>query len=135
MTAQATMARKTTQPLTPVEENTGPLDDHVIEKLSDVFKMLADPSRLKILLTLAHDGEMHVKALCDLVKQSQPAVSHHLTLMKAMGLVARRRDGKHNFYRVESITINRLLEQFRPASKEHEHPVHFDELLLFLKRN
>jgi len=130
------MTRKTRPPLGPNgSEDDGSLDDAVIEKLSDVFKMLADPSRLKILLTLAHDGEMHVKALCDLVKQSQPAVSHHLTLMKAMGLVARRRDGKHNFYRVESATINRLLDQMHSDPDHNGRPVHFAELLSFLRRD
>jgi ArsR family transcriptional regulator len=80
--------------------------------LSRVFKQLADESRLKILLALANDGEMHVSALCRILGQTQPAVSHHLTLLRMTGLVGYRRQGKHNFYRVESSLLCDLLEQF-----------------------
>src|SRR6202022_2931812 len=73
-----------------------------INGLAQVFKLLADESRLKILLALAQDGELHVTALCDLLHQTQPAVSHHLTLLRMAGLVGYRRDGKHNYYRIES---------------------------------
>jgi ArsR family transcriptional regulator len=88
------------------------VSEGTIKSLSEVFKLLADCSRLKILLALARDGEMHVSALCDLLGQSQPAVSHHLTLMRMSGLVGYRRDGKHNFYHVDSGLVRDLLEQF-----------------------
>ena len=88
------------------------VSDGTIQSLSEIFKLLADRSRLKILLALAQDGEMHVSALCDLLGQSQPAVSHHLTLMRMSGLVGYRRDGKHNFYHVDSGLVRDLLEQF-----------------------
>src|SRR5581483_366486 len=80
--------------------------------LTQIFKLLADESRLKILLALAEEGEMHVSALCDMLDQTQPAVSHHLTLLRMTGLVGFRRDGKHNFYRIESGLVRDLLEQF-----------------------
>jgi ArsR family transcriptional regulator len=88
------------------------VSDGTIQSLSEVFKLLADRSRLKILLALAQDGEMHVSALCELLGQSQPAVSHHLTLMRMSGLVGYRRDGKHNYYHVDSGLVRDLLEQF-----------------------
>jgi ArsR family transcriptional regulator len=88
------------------------VSDVTIKSLSEVFKLLADRSRLKILLALARDGEMHVSALCDMLGQSQPAVSHHLTLMRMSGLVGYRRDGKHNYYHVDSGLVRDLLEQF-----------------------
>src|SRR6516225_5816754 len=80
--------------------------------LTRVFKQLADESRLKILLALAQEGEMHVSALCQLLNQTQPAVSHHLTLLRMTGLVGFRRDGKHNYYHVESAFLGDLLEEF-----------------------
>jgi len=80
--------------------------------LTRVFKQLADESRLKILLALANEGEMHVSALCRILGQTQPAVSHHLTLLRMTGLVGYRRQGKHNYYRVESGLLCDLLEQF-----------------------
>ena len=80
--------------------------------LTRIFKQLADESRLKILLALANEGEMHVSALCRILGQTQPAVSHHLTLLRMTGLVGYRRQGKHNYYRVESGLLCDLLEQF-----------------------
>src|SRR5437879_3992398 len=53
---------------------------------------------VKIMLLLAH-GERNVSELCDdLGSQSQPAVSHHLALLRHGKLVEPRRDGKHNYY-------------------------------------
>src|SRR5207248_2667079 len=89
------------------------VSDETIYELSEVFGLLADKSRLKILLTLAREGEKHVTALCELLgNASQPAVSHHLTLLRKSGLVASRRDGKHNYYRLTSSRVRDLLEQF-----------------------
>src|SRR5947209_2069128 len=96
-TARARPAKGAPPAASPVK-----VSDVTIRSLSDVFKMLADRSRLTIVLALAQDGELHVSALCDLLGQSQPAVSHHLTLMRMAGLVGYRRDGKHNFYHLAS---------------------------------
>ena len=88
------------------------VDPRVLGGLTRVFKQLADESRLKILLALAQEGEMHVSALCSLLHQTQPAVSHHLTLLRMTGLVGFRRQGKHNFYHVESSFLCDLFERF-----------------------
>jgi DNA-binding transcriptional ArsR family regulator len=44
------------------------------------------------------ERERHVGSLCDDLAQSQPAVSHHLALLRHGGLIAPRRQGKNNFY-------------------------------------
>jgi len=88
------------------------ISEGTLTDMAEVFGLLADENRLKILLALSHEGEMHVSALCDLLEQSQPAVSHHLTLLRAQHMVRYRRDGKHNFYRVDSDRVRVLLEQF-----------------------
>jgi ArsR family transcriptional regulator len=87
------------------------VSDSTIHRLVDVFGLLADRSRLKILLALAQGGELHVSALREILGQSQPAVSHHLSLMRRTGLVGCRRDGKHNYYRLESGLLRDLFEQ------------------------
>ena len=110
------------------------VSDITIQSLSEVFKLLADRSRLKILLALAQDGEMHVSALCDLLGQSQPAVSHHLTLMRMSGLVGYRRDGKHNYYHVDSGLVRDLLEQFFADSGSGSQLQFEDFSLAFKKR-
>jgi len=74
-------------------------------------RMLSDGRRLKILLELARGGEMNVTALCRLLGQSQPAVSHHLALLKAAGLITLRREGKHNYYSVCRRYFEPLWEQ------------------------
>jgi ArsR family transcriptional regulator len=105
-----------------------------INGLAQVFKLLADESRLRILLALAQDGELHVSALCDMLGQTQPAVSHHLTLLRMSGLVGYRRDGKHNFYRVESGLVGNLLEQYFSDSGNGHKQLQFDEFSLAYKR-
>jgi ArsR family transcriptional regulator len=105
-----------------------------INGLAQVFKLLADESRLKILLALAQDGELHVTALCDLLHQTQPAVSHHLTLLRMAGLVGYRRDGKHNFYRIESGLVCELLEQFFADAGNGHKQLQFDDFSLAYKR-
>jgi DNA-binding transcriptional ArsR family regulator len=66
-------------------------------RASILLKHVSDPTRLQVILILA-DGERHVGALCDQLNQSQPAVSHHLALLRHGGIIAPRRQGKNNFY-------------------------------------
>ena len=73
---------------------------HVTRELVRWFKLLADKTRLRILMFLAERNELNVRALCDLLELSQPAVSHHLALLRGDGLIECRRDGKHNYYRI-----------------------------------
>lgn len=66
-------------------------------RASILLKHVSDPTRLQVILILA-EGEKHVGALCDQLSQSQPAVSHHLALLRHGGIIAPRRQGKNNFY-------------------------------------
>ena len=78
------------------------LPDGSLESLVASLKLLADETRLRILCTLLAERELHVAALCDRLGHSQPAISHHLAILKSHGLIACRRSGKHNFYSVRS---------------------------------
>jgi ArsR family transcriptional regulator len=102
--------------------------------LSRVFKQLGDESRLKILMALSQEGELHVSALCELLSQTQPAVSHHLTLLRMSGLVGYRRQGKNNFYRIESGLLCDLLDQFFSDAGNSHQLVQFKDFSLFYKR-
>lgn len=62
-----------------------------------LLKQVSDPTRLRVLLMLA-DSERHVGAICEVLTQSQPAVSHHISLLRHGGLIEQRRVGKNNFY-------------------------------------
>jgi DNA-binding transcriptional ArsR family regulator len=110
------------------------VSDHILLRLKDVFKMLADEHRLKIVLALAQEGELNVTTLCNLVRQSQPAVSHHLTLMRMVGLVGFRRDGKHNFYYLAATFVRDLLEDFFADAGNAQKVLHFEQFALTYKR-
>lgn len=81
--------------------------DHDVQ----VFKLLADETRLKILMYLMREGELHVSALCDRLGQSQPAVSHHLALLRQAGMIEPRRDGKHNFYSIQKDHFHQIMAE------------------------
>lgn len=68
-----------------------------IDQLRTLFGLLADKTRLSILLALAR-GEKNVTGLCRELKLSQPSVSHHLGLLRMSNLVANRRFGKQVYY-------------------------------------
>jgi len=106
------------------------IDEQLEKDLVQVFKLLADETRLRILMYLLSDKELHVTALCDRLKQSQPAVSHHLALMRVAGLIEARRDGKHNFYSIRSIHFYRLLSEFFSAMKDDGQEIRFDDFVL-----
>ena len=76
------------------------LQESLTKDLVRFFKLLSDETRLRILFCLYQTEELHVRALCELLKLSQPAVSHHLGMLRNAGIVEPRRDGKHNFYRI-----------------------------------
>jgi len=62
-----------------------------------LLRLIADPTRLRILSMLS-ENEMNVGAICGVLGQNQPAISHHLALLRVGGLVEARREGKNNFY-------------------------------------
>ena len=62
-----------------------------------LLKQVSDPTRLQV-ISLLSEGERHVGGLCSQFNLSQPAVSHHLALLRLGGIVDRRRQGKNNFY-------------------------------------
>jgi DNA-binding transcriptional ArsR family regulator len=68
-----------------------------MQRASTLLKHLSDATRLHIILMLSQ-GERHVGALCEELTQSQPAVSHHLALLRHGGIIIPRREGKNNIY-------------------------------------
>ena len=73
-------------------------DAHVIEAVAEAMKQLGDPSRLRIFWFLCHTQEC-VLDIAAAVEMSSPAVSHHLRLLKAAGLIVSHRSGKEMFYK------------------------------------
>ncbi|MFG0334439.1 MAG: ArsR/SmtB family transcription factor [Maioricimonas sp. JB049] len=108
------------------------LSDQLEKDLVQVFKLLSDETRLKILLYLVREGELHVSALCERLGQSQPAVSHHLALLRVAGIIEPRRDGKHNFYSVRKDRFHEIIgELFQSMMAEGGQPtVRFDDFVI-----
>lgn len=76
--------------------------------VSDVFKQLGDPTRLRIFWVLCHCEEC-VQNIAAMMNMSSPAISHHLRPLKASGLIVSRRDGKEVYYRAADSQQTRLL--------------------------
>jgi ArsR family transcriptional regulator, arsenate/arsenite/antimonite-responsive transcriptional repressor len=107
------------------------LSDEFEKELVQVFKLLSDETRLRILVYLTRERELHVTALCDRLGQSQPAVSHHLALLRVAGLIKARRDGKHNFYSVRHARFRRLMEQLvQSIGDTGKGQIRFDEFVV-----
>jgi len=83
---------------TPAAPNPTTLGEETAKDLVQLFKLLADETRLRVLYYLMQQDELNVRTLCKLLRQSQPAVSHHLALLRVAGIIECRRDGKHNYY-------------------------------------
>ena len=100
MATKTSTAAKTAAPKAPTKSKAVKAADHrsqQAKRASILLKHVSDPTRLQVILILA-DGEQHVGALCSQLSQSQPAVSHHLALLRHGGIIAPRRQGKNNFY-------------------------------------
>ena len=68
-----------------------------IQRAATLLKQVSDPTRLQVVALLSEE-ELHVGGLCDQFNMSQPALSHHLALLRHGGIVDRRRQGKNYFY-------------------------------------
>jgi DNA-binding transcriptional ArsR family regulator len=95
--AKAAPAVKTVAPSRPKGYRGAEQRFHKARRASILLKHVSDPTRLQVILILS-EGERHVGALCAQLSQSQPAVSHHLALLRHGGIIAPRRQGKNNFY-------------------------------------
>ena len=107
-----------------------PVSDNVIRDLVQVFRLLSDETRLRILFFLAQNQELHVTDLCDRLGQTQPAVSHHLALLRVSGLIEARREGKHNFYSVRTDVFGELLVNLFSSSGEVPKRIKFHDFTL-----
>src|ERR1700688_1760281 len=107
-----------------------PVSEQAVRELAQVFKLLSDETRLRILLYLAQNSELHVTDLCTRLGQSQPAVSHHLALLRVSGLIEARREGKHNFYSVRSDYFGELLVDLFAAAGETPKRIRFQDFVL-----
>ncbi len=80
---------------------------------ADLFKLMSDLTRVRLFWLLCHCEEC-VLNLSVMMNMSSPALSHHLKLLKACGLVVSRREGKEVYYRaadsVQASALHHVIE-------------------------
>jgi DNA-binding transcriptional ArsR family regulator len=81
-----------------------------IINLSEIFKILGDPTRLRIMLALRR-RELCVCELSAVIKLSVSAISHQLRLLRGMKLVKFRKQGKQVFYSLDDDHIEEIIQQ------------------------
>jgi ArsR family transcriptional regulator len=89
-----------------------PLEPAAARDLAELFKALADPTRVAIVNRLAASDECCVCDLTAAFELSQPTVSHHLRILRDAGLVDADRRGTWAYYRLVPDAIERLRDVF-----------------------
>ncbi|HWC21194.1 MAG TPA: metalloregulator ArsR/SmtB family transcription factor [Flexivirga sp.] len=93
-------------------------DSDYVELAVEVFSMLADATRVRIVLALRNAGEMSVNHLADVVDKTPAAVSQHLAKLRLARMVAHRKEGTTAFYRLVDEHASQLVID---AIKQAEH--------------
>ena len=95
-------------------------DSQYVELAVEVFGMLAEATRVRIILALQEHEELSVNQLADLVQKSPPAVSQHLAKLRLARMVQTRQDGTRMFYRLTDEHAHQLVTA---AIHQAEHAV------------
>lgn len=97
--------------------------------LSDLFKALSDPMRLRIAKLVA-ESELRVQELGAIVRAPQPTVSRHLAVLLRAGIVRRRRDGQWTYYAWAPDATGEGLDTALRERLRHEHDDYGDQARL-----
>ena len=85
------------------------VDASILERLALIYKIMGDPTRLKIIMALGNCQEMCVCDLAAFVCLSESAVSHQLRRLREAALVKYRRDGQTIYYSLDDHHISKLI--------------------------
>lgn len=88
------------------------LKNQEISKEIDIYKALADESRL-LILKLLMDGELCFCEIMTALKKAQPSTSYHLSLLKRAGLIKDRQEGRWTYYRLSDGVILEIMKQIK----------------------
>jgi len=83
------------------------LDDTAAQHIAELFSILGDSSRVKIIAALL-DGPMNVQSLADIVGISPSAISHHMRSLRQMHLVRAQKQGREVFYSLDDQHVEEL---------------------------
>ncbi|MEG0034477.1 MAG: metalloregulator ArsR/SmtB family transcription factor [Bacilli bacterium] len=96
---------------------TNMLTHQEITDVSNLFKIIGDPTRLKILWVIK-EKEVCVCDICNLMDMSKSAISHQLAVLRASNLVTFYKEGKSVFYKLADGHIEKLIDICREHIKE-----------------
>lgn len=88
--------------------------------MARIFKALADETRVKVALALCHADELCVCDVAHVIGTTIPNISHHLRLLKNMGLAKSRKEGKLVFYSLDDEHVRRLILMALEHSEENK---------------
>lgn len=95
-----------------------------VEQVADVFALLGDPNRIRLLAALLEGGEMCVCDLAAAARMSESAASHAVRWLRAHRIVsAPRRQGRMMYYRLEDAHVRELLG-LALSHAQHTHALH-----------
>ena len=86
------------------------LDEKTLNKISALYKILADSTRLKI-IDLLSQNELCVCDIAVLLKMTKSAVSHQLKRLRDLNMVKTRREGKEVFYTLGNMHLAKLVKE------------------------
>ena len=81
-----------------------------VAALADLFKVLGDPTRIRILQAL-HDTRLCVCDIAETLGMTQSAISHQLRVLRQARLVRARREGRSVFYALDDDHVAHMFEQ------------------------
>lgn len=106
------------------------VEDQFVELAVEIFKMLADTTRVRIVLAL-RGGELSVNTLADVVGKSPPAVSQHLAKLRRARMLTTRHEGNRVFYRLANEHAHQLVTGalFQAEHSVEDQPRHHKRMI------
>jgi DNA-binding transcriptional ArsR family regulator len=122
-TAEAYPARVVDRELVEAVQQAMPADE-AVEQAADVFALLGDPNRVRLLVALLEGGEMCVCDLAAVAGMSESAASHAVRWLRAHRIVSSpRREGRMMYYRLDDAHVRELL-RLALTHAQHTRAVH-----------
>ena len=85
------------------------IETEMVERICDVFRMISEPSRLKIVLALL-DSELCVQHILQCVGGTQSALSHQLRILKDNRVLRARREGQNVYYALADEHVRQIVD-------------------------
>ena len=94
------------------------LNAHNFQVMAQIFKVLADQTRLKVTYALCCEDELCVCDVANIIGSSMATASHHLRLMRNMGIAKYRKEGKLVFYSLQNEQLKQMIKLAIEQQKE-----------------